>query len=414
MSTTHEPTDPQIHPAASAEHESTLTLPRMERPEVPAPASGRRSAALPAAVLAGALVLGGAAGVGGAATYEALRPAQPTAAGSTTKPSNQLPTAPLGSVEGVAERVLPSVVQINVVSGNGGGTGSGIILTSDGTIVTNNHVVDAASGATITVNFHDGSSATAKVLGKDPVTDVAVIKAEGVSNLPKADIGDSSALRVGQPVVAFGSPFGLEATVTTGIVSALNRAVSVATTNSDSGGPFGNSSPPSSTTYPAIQTDAAINPGNSGGPLVNMAGQVIGINSSIRTAGTSGGQGGSIGLGFAIPINPIMPIVDQLQTGKPASHARLGISVTNNSEGNQLAPGAVVKTVETGSAAEKAGLLVGDVITKVDDVFVGSSDALVATVRSFRPGDTVKVTFTRAGTTKTVTATLGSDATTTS
>lgn len=387
--------------------EPTITLPAYPPPAPTTPAP-RRSRALSAGVLTGSLLLGGAAGLGGAAAYEHLFAQPSTSTPSTpSAPKAEAPiSGPAGSVEQVAATVLPSVVQINVVTSNGGGTGSGVITTADGVIVTNNHVVRPGAGeGTITVNFHDGTSAKAKVLGTDPVTDIAVIKAEGKSGLPVAAIGDSSALRVGESVVAIGSPFGLEATVTTGIVSALNRAVSVGT--QEDANPFGGGNSAGSTTYPAIQTDAAINPGNSGGPLVNMRGAVIGINSSIRTAGAA--EGGSIGLGFAIPINSIMPIVEQLQKGEAATHARLGVSVGNNAQGDQLATGALVKSVEPGSAADKAGLKVGDVIVKVEEAAIPSSDSLVATVRSYRPGDKVKITYLRGGQKSKVSVALGSD-----
>ena len=211
-----------------------------------------------------------------------------------------------GSVEAVAEKVLPSVVQINVSGPQGSGSGSGIILSEDGQILTNNHVVElAADGGTLTVSFNDGTTAEATVLGTDSLTDTAVIQAQDVSGLTPATIGSSDDLRIGQAVVAVGSPFGLESTVTSGIVSALNRPVQVA---SDGQG--------NSTTYPAIQTDAAINPGNSGGPLVDLSGNVVGINSSIRTSST--GSDGSIGLGFSIPIDEVLPIVEQMANGEDA------------------------------------------------------------------------------------------------
>ena len=193
-------------------------------------------------------------------------------------------------------------MKINVEGQQGSGSGSGIILSSDGEILTNNHVAEvAANGGKMSVSFNDGSTADATIVGTDPVTDLAVIKAEGVSGLTPAKIGNSNDLDVGEEVVAVGSPFGLDATVTEGIVSSLNRPVTVSEGSSSTGG--------TDTAYPAIQTDAAINPGNSGGPLVNMAGQVVGINSSIYSSSSSmgGGQAGSIGLGFSIPISKVLP-----------------------------------------------------------------------------------------------------------
>ena len=240
------------------------------------------------------------------------------------------------------------------------------------------------------------------VLGTDPLTDTAVIRADGVGGLTAATIGQSSQLDVGQEVVAIGSPFGLESTVTSGIVSALNRPVNVGT---DAQG--------NATTYPAIQTDAAINPGNSGGPLVDMNGDVIGINASIRTATstTSGQESGSIGLGFAIPIDEVMPIVDQMTQGETPTHAKMGVSVGDVTSGSTgtIAEGAVVRDVTAGSAAAKAGLQQGDVITKVDDHQIVSADSLVATIRSYRPGDTVTVTWEGDGKDETGKITLDSD-----
>jgi putative serine protease PepD len=304
-----------------------------------------------------------------------------------------------GSVESVADKVLPSVVQIEVAGPQGEGSGSGIILSEDGRILTNNHVVEVAEGGgSLRVSFEDGTTATAQIVGTDPLTDTAVIQAEGVSGLTPATIGDSSSLSVGQDVVAIGSPFGLDATVTSGIVSALDRPVNVGT---DAAG--------NATTYPAIQTDAAINPGNSGGPLVDMNGAVVGINSSIRSVSSGTGEAGSIGLGFAIPINEVLPIVDQIVAGETPTHARLGISV-GDTDTQTVGEGAVIRQVNPGSAAEQAGLRPGDVVTRVDDRRITGADSLVATIRSYRPGDAVTVTYFRNGDTRTATLTLDSDA----
>jgi putative serine protease PepD len=305
----------------------------------------------------------------------------------------------------VAAEVLPSVVKIEVSGAQGSGSGSGIILSSDGQILTNNHVVElAGTGGTLRVTFNDGSNTDAKVLGTDPLTDTALIQAQNVSGLTPATIGKSSDLAVGQGVVAIGSPLGLEATVTSGIVSALNRPVDV---GSDGQG--------NSTVYPAIQTDAAINPGNSGGALVDLNGDVVGINAAIATAGqTTGGQSGNIGVGFAIPMDEVMPIVDQMAKGETPTHARLGVSVgvsagTQGQSGLQSDEGAQIQDVNAGSTAEHAGITKGDVITKVDDHLITDADSLVATIRSYRPGDQVTVTYVRGGETKTAQLTLDSD-----
>jgi putative serine protease PepD len=363
-----------------------------------------------AGLLVAALVVGGLSGVAGAAGFTLVddlvghdSTSSTSSPGSSSSVVNRRSTPPAAdSAEAVAGAVLPSVVKITVRSAQGEGSGSGIIISSDGDILTNNHVVvGAGQGGELSVSFNDGSATKARVVGTDPVTDLAVIKAEGVSGLKPATIGTSTAVAVGEDVVAIGSPFGLEATVTSGIVSALNRPVSV---GSDSGAS-------QDTTYPAIQTDAAINPGNSGGPLVDMDGNVIGINSSIRTA-SSGveSQGGSIGLGFAIPIDKVWPVVQQLVKGQTPTHARLGVTVADASSDNGLLTGAGIDTVNNGSAADDAGLKRGDVITKVGDEVITGSDSLVATIRGHRPGDRVRLTVVGSGDkTRTVTVTLDSD-----
>jgi putative serine protease PepD len=357
-------------------------------------------------VVTASLLVGGAAGIGGAAIWTSTHDNVQSSPVLTQTGGTTAQTAATGSIEKVAQSVLPSVVMIEVAGPNGSGSGSGIILSQDGKILTNNHVVAlAGSSGQLTVSFNDGSNAKAKVLGTDPLTDTAVIQAEGVKNLTPATIGHSSSLQVGQGVVAIGSPFGLDATVTSGIVSALDRPVNV-----------GQVSQGNSTVYPAIQTDAAINPGNSGGPLVNLAGEVVGIDASIQTAtnGTGQGEPGSIGLGFAIPIDEVLPIVQEMIKGQTPTHARLGIGVEDaaTSSGAQVTDGAKISQVSAGSAGANAGLKAGDVITKVDDHLITSSDGLVAIIRSYRPGDQVTVTYERGGATHTVQVTLDSDAAT--
>jgi putative serine protease PepD len=373
-----------------------------------------------AGVLVAALVLGGGAGVGGAAAYNAF-----IDDGAGTSPSRSngsfqaTKTAVVadGTVEKVANAVLPSVVKVNVSGRSGSGSGSGIVLSKDGEILTNNHVVSGAGDSgSISVNFNDGTTKKATVVGTDPLTDIAVIKVEDPSDLVPAALGKSGELKVGQAVVAVGSPYGLNATVTSGIVSALNRPVSVSTEEEQSPqSPFGGggSEPQGqnlSTTYPAIQTDAAINPGNSGGPLVDLSGRVVGINSSIRTAssGQSTDAGGSIGLGFAIPIDEVLPVINQITDGEKPTHARLGVSVSDVT-GDTLVQGAQLGSVESNGAAAKAGLKEGDVITKVGDRVIDGSESLVATIRGHRPGDEVEITYLRDGKTSTTTAQLGSD-----
>ena len=368
----------------------------------------RPGGAFTAGLLVAALVVGGLGGLAGAAGFATVdylnddstpATASPSGTNSPVSDRTDIPAEP-GSVQDVADSVLPSVVKINVRGPQGVGSGSGIILSSDGEILTNNHVVEvAAEGGSISVNFNDGSAARAEIVGTDPVTDLAVIKAQDVSGLTPATLGESGNLDVGEEVIAIGSPFGLEATVTSGIVSALNRPVSV-----------GSADPASmETTYPAIQTDAAINPGNSGGPLVNMHGEVIGVNSSIRSS-SSMGEGGSIGLGFAIPLDKVLPIVDQLRNGQTPTHAQLGVTVIDANSENGLLTGAGIRSVNEGSAADEAGLEPGDVVTKVEDELISGSESLVATIRGYRPGDTVTLTVVRGGDrTETIEVTLDSD-----
>jgi putative serine protease PepD len=333
----------------------------------------------------------------------------PTSSSSTSlQGTSTTTTAPAasGSVEAVAAAVLPSVVSIEVSTAQGGGEGTGIVLSADGLILTNNHVVaEAASGGgSITVTLNDGSTAKATIVGRDPVTDLAVIKAQGVSGLKKATLGSSAALAPGEQVVAIGSPLGLQGTVTSGIISALNRPVRTG----DATG-----AETSSTVIDAIQTDAAINPGNSGGPLVNLRGEVVGINSAIASLGASAGaQSGSIGLGFSIPIDQARIVAQQLIKTGTAVHAQLGVSVrdTSTTGSSTFSNGAAVADVTAGGAAEKAGLRQGDVITKVGSRTVDSADALIAAIRSHRPGDKVVLTYLRNGTSSTSQVTLGSDA----
>ncbi|HSE08492.1 MAG TPA: trypsin-like peptidase domain-containing protein [Nocardioidaceae bacterium] len=368
------------------------------------PERPKRSGALTAGVLVGALVLGGLAGLAGAATYDLI-----DSQGSSTSENRastqtsvvERPDTPAepGSAQAVADSVLPSVVKINVQGPQGQGSGSGVIISVEGEILTNYHVVEVAEqGGRVSVAFNDGTTTTADVVGTDPMTDLAVIKADDASGLTSAPLGKSANLDVGEQVVAIGSPFGLDATVTSGIVSALHRPVSV---GDQSGG--------MDTTYPAIQTDAAINPGNSGGPLVNMQGEVVGINSSIRTSSSSMGQGGSIGLGFAIPLDEVLPIVDQLRNGETPTHARLGVQVTDAESQDGLLSGAGIAEVTSGSAADEAGLEQGDVVIRVDDRPITDASSLVATVRGHRPGDTVTLTVVRDDEQVEIQATLDSD-----
>jgi putative serine protease PepD len=303
---------------------------------------------------------------------------------------------PNGSVEQVAARVNPSVVQLRVSGARTAGEGSGIVLSTDGLILTNNHVVaPAANGGGLAAVLQDGRSVPVQIVGRAPSFDLAVVKAQGVDGLTPAQLGSSSGVRVGQEVVAIGSPLGLSGTVTTGIISALNRPVRAGGEGSSQG-----------TVLDALQTDAAINPGNSGGPLVDMQGRVIGINSAIAVLGLGSGQPGSIGLGFAIPIDQARRIGNELVNGGQATQAVLGVEVLparpNDTE-------AVIQRVTNGSAAAAAGIQPGESITKVGDRLIDSGDALVAAIRSMPPGSEISLTVKNAaGANRQVRVTLGS------
>ena len=342
-------------------------------------------------VLATALVAGGAGGwVGSRGDHT---PDVYDSSATFAAPISSTPvTRPATSVAAIAARVLRSVVSISVESGADGGTGSGVVLRSDGYVLTNNHVVsEAADGGTITVSFTDDSQTDlhAKIVGTDPETDLAVIKVIGGPQLVPAVLGTSSDLVVGDPVIAIGSPLGLAGTVTSGIISALNRTVQVP---SDAGG----SAPP---LFNAIQTDAAINPGNSGGALVDSAGRVIGINSAIATLGSASAvtQSGSIGVGFAIPVDEARSIAEQLiRTGK-ATHPAVGVTArTVGADGNGPRGARIIALVK-GGAAQKAGLRAGDIITAVAGRPVHSVDQLVTELREHKVGDRVEVSYLRGG-----------------
>jgi putative serine protease PepD len=365
------------------------------QPSDPAEPRRRRAGAVVGIVAATALLAAAVGGGVGALVADHQNGSTVVTNSLTGNPSSvRLPT---GSVEAAAAKALPTVVSIVERSPDGsGGEGSGIILSSDGLILTNNHVVaGAADGGSLQVTFSDNTTVDATIVGRDPASDLAVVKAKNVSGLTPATLGSSETLVVGQTVVAVGSPLGLSGTVTSGIVSALDRPV---TTGDSSGGQSGGA------VLDAIQTDAAINPGNSGGPLVDLAGRVVGVNSAIASLGTqgTGSQSGSIGLGFAIPIDQARRIAQQLIANGSATHPQLGVQVADAPQG-----GALLRSVQPGSAADKAGLKAGDVVTKFGDKTVDGADALVAHVRSSAPGSTVVVTYERGGHTYTTQVTLG-------
>ncbi|MEU1624105.1 trypsin-like peptidase domain-containing protein [Streptomyces sp. NPDC020096] len=375
----------------------------------PAPEPRRRpgGGGLVVAVIVAALVAGG---VGGGIGYWAANRADN---GSTTVSSAVDPKAlnrPPSSVAGIANRALPSVVTINASGSQESGTGTGFVYDTQGHILTNNHVVaPAAGGGKLTVTFSNGKTYDAEVVGRAQGYDIAVIKLKnaGDAKLNPLPLGNSDQAAVGDATVAIGAPFGLSGTVTTGIVSAKNRPVA----SSDGQG--------STASYmSALQTDASINPGNSGGPLLNANGAVIGVNSAIQSANNGasspfGGssQAGSIGLGFAIPINEAKYVADTLiKTGQPV-YAVMGLSVNMNynGQGAQISDNGANggSAVTAGGPGDKAGLKPGDVITKLDDTMIDSGPTLIGTIWQHRPGDQVQVAYQRGGSTHTTTVTLG-------
>jgi putative serine protease PepD len=359
-------------------HEHTAQFGAMNAVHEPEDRRGNQTRKI-GTVLVAALLVGALGGLGGGVVGYQL--GHSNAESPTTldqpPPARSASIAQPGSVEQVAQKTLPSVVQLQMKSFSGSGEGSGIVLSSDGYILTNNHVVEGAehNAGELTAQFHDGRTAQVKIVGADPTSDLAVVKAD-VNGLQPADLGRSDDLPVGAPVVAIGSPFGLSGTVTSGIISAKDRPVRA-------GGEQG----PQNSVLNALQTDAAINPGNSGGPLVDQDGRVVGINSAIYSPG-QGQQGGSVGLGFAIPIDQARRIANELKNTGQAEHTSLGVTI----QSSQQQPGATVVQVVPGGSAAGAGMRPGEVITKVDDRQIPDADSLIAAVRSHNPGDRVAVT----------------------
>ncbi|SEG42026.1 putative serine protease PepD [Thermomonospora echinospora] len=366
---------------------------------VPAPPAPRRGSpplgVLAAIALIVALVAGAVgAGIGVMATDDSGDPTAVSLGGpGDSEPVKQRPPQ---SVAGIAQRVIPSVVMIRVQSGGENGAGTGFIV-NGGYIITNNHVVSsvAEGGGQIEIVFHDKKTSPADVQGRDPASDIAVLKPRTTHNLPALAMGDSDSLAVGDPVIAIGSPLGLQGSVTSGIVSALNRAVPTRGEGADA------------SVIPAIQTDAAINPGNSGGPLVDGNGRVIGINTAIVTLGGGlGEQGGNIGLGFAIPINHGRRIAQEIINTGTAKRTLIGIGM------DPAFPGPGVRIAEReqngvqpivpDGPADKAGLKPGDVITAIDGKPIEDRVDLSAAIQSKAPGTRVKVTFQRGGKEQTV------------
>src|ERR1700761_8268293 len=378
-------------------------------PSHPVPATSARRRSLVRAVTF--IIRGGAAAMFFAALVVAVAvlvhpPSTGSASfvpGSATPRSEVKFSAPL-SVEQVAAKVLASVVMLQVNVGVGIELGSGIVLNPDGLIMTNYHVVAPVhagpSGAASTlVTLHDGRSSTFSVVAADPKSDVAVVRAQGITGLTPISFGHSGGLHVGQRVVAVGSPLGLEDYVSTGVISALHRPVS---TVADAGNQLA--------AFDAIQTDAALNPGSSGGALVDMHGELIGMNSAIAALVSADGPGtfrsGSIGIGFAIPVDHAERVARELIATGKATHGWLGVQASDDVD----SPGARIIGVTDSSPAAEAGLSTGALITKVDDHAIGSADALAAAVQAKAPGaQTRRGIVDSSGSHRTVLVTLGTD-----
>ncbi len=388
-------------------------------------------------LLVAAALVGGAAGIGttwaGANLWD-TNGASSTSSGPQVVTVNK--TDSVNATTAIATKVLPSVVTINVSAGQNGGTGSGVVLSKDGYVLTNTHVVtlDGETGSpTISVTTSDGHIYQAKVVGTDPIYDLAVIKLEGASGLTPITWGDSSTLNVGDQTVAIGAPLGLSNTVTTGIVSALNRSIEIASSaapgngqgdggngnGNEGGNPFffdfgqGQSQQQQTDTsikIAVIQTDAPINPGNSGGPLVDGEGKLVGINVAIASASStsSSGQSGSIGVGFSIPSDIAHRIADDLMTDGKTTHGLLGASVRDASsvQGASIT-GAYVVDVTSGGGAAAGGLQAGDIVTKFNNVPITGAVDLTAQVRALASGTKAEVAYVRDGRTQTTEVTVG-------
>jgi putative serine protease PepD len=391
-------------------------------------------------VLAGLLGGGVGAGVVGIYAANSNGTKSVTSTGATNVTVNDPQTAT--DVTAVASKVSPSVVTINVTGSQEAGTGSGVILSSDGYVLTNTHVVtlDGETGSgSVSVTTNDGKIYKAKVVGTDPVLDLAVVKLQNASGLTPATFADSDKVNVGDTTIAIGAPLGLSGTVTNGIVSALNRSIQIASSaapkqdqqdnggNGDNNSPFnfwnfdqnggGNgggsnqSSAQSTISLPVIQTDAAINPGNSGGPLLNGKGQVMGINVAIASAGSSSdssGQSGSIGVGFAIPSNVAQRVANDIIKDGKASSGLLGATVADStSDNNATTVGALIKSVSSGGAAANAGLKAGDIVTNFNGKPITNATDLTAQVRALAGGAKASLTYERGGQTQQADVTLG-------
>jgi putative serine protease PepD len=390
---------------------------------------------LVASILAAGLVGGGVATVGAGNLFDGTAPAVSTGSQPGTVIVNNKDD--VNVITAAATKASPSVVTIKATRGGEGGTGSGVILDEQGHILTNTHVVTldgTVANPDIEIRTNEGRVLSAKVVGTDPLSDLAVIKVDNPSGLTPATLGDSSKLNVGDTAVAIGSPLGLNGTVTDGIVSTLNRTISVASSaapkegaDKSQGGDQGfefappgqgqgqSSANKGSISINVIQTDAAINPGNSGGALVNSKGEIIGVNVAIASAGggSAAAGTGNIGVGFSIPINHAKRVALEIIENGKASHGQLGVSVkekTSTDSSSGFSIGADVATVEPNSAAAKAGIRVGDVVTRFNDLAISDPNQLTAAVREQPAGSSVKITIQRNGREQQLDVTLGAAA----
>lgn len=429
---------PQGEPAPQHQTQVTQPLPPQFRmaaagAESQAAKSRRKGGAgRVAALLVAAALVGGTAGLGGATLQDQLDGSS-AGAGAATGPSNITVNNPGSANEAtaIATEVLPSVVTIDVNDGSQAGSGSGVVISEDGYVVTNTHVV-TLGGATgdpqIRVTSSDGRIYAAEVVGTDPTYDLAVIRLQDAQGLTPIEFADSSNLNVGDTTAAVGAPLGLSNTVTTGIVSALNRSIEIASAAApdsgdetqpspedeqdspfrfDNGLPQDQNVPNESISISVIQTDAAINHGNSGGALVDSQGRLIGINVAIATAG-GGEESGSIGVGFAIPSNIVKRISDELIADGRATHGLLGARVQPSSvDRNATTAGALIADVTPGGAADEAGLRSGDIVTEFNGVRIGNAVDLTAQVRAVAGGSDATLSYVRDGQTHTVDVTLG-------
>ena len=430
---TNAPTAPALAGVAAGAEQSPHGYATQTATAEQSPQSGRIGAGKIVGIMVAAALVGGAAGIGGAAAGASLFPQSQTVVTSGPSTVTVNNTDSVNQTTAIAAKAVPSVVTISATSGSSGGTGSGVVLTADGYVVTNTHVVTLdgeTANATLSVTTSDGKVYAATIVGTDPTYDLAVIKLTDASGLTPMEFADSSKLNVGDQTVAVGAPLGLSNTVTTGIVSALNRSIQIASSAAPEGdtqeqtpGQSGGDSPfqfdfgqgqqqsaTSSISIAVIQTDAAINPGNSGGALVNGDGKLIGINVAIASTGSSSSssQTGSIGVGFSIPSDIVKRVTDELIANGTATHGLLGAMVGDAAaQPNATMAGAYISDVTGGGAAASAGLKKGDIVTSFNGFPITDATDLTAQVRALAGGSTAPIVYVRDGKTVSAEVTLG-------